>query len=244
MDIESQSKYYDNYWSSHQQVFNLHEYERVAMITRALAERIKISGESKLPIKICDLGCGRGWLSDILSRFGDVTGLDFSPEAINNAKIKYPHVAFIQANALEYTTNARFDIVVSSEVIEHIEDQRRYIQTAAQIINPEGYLILTCPNGGQWDAWQAEKNGRQPIENWPLRKNLKKMLRMDFDIKWQTTFFLYFSHKGHRRILNAPMVIRILRRLRLLNIIESIRSELGEGLYQIVLAQRKTQNKY
>jgi len=239
MNIEAQSKYYDNYWSKHQQVFNLHELERVAMVIRALTERIKLSGESKLPIRICDLGCGRGWLSDILSRFGSVTGVDFSSEAIKIAKVKYPHVEFIQANALEFTTDYSFDIVVSSEVIEHIEDQNRYLQTAAQILKPGGFIIITCPNGGQWDAWQAEINGRQPVEKWPLRQDLNKMLNVDFDVKWRNTFLLYFSYKGHRRILNAPKLLTLLNKARLLGTIELIRAEIGEGLYQIVLAQRR-----
>jgi len=65
------------------------------------------------------------------------------------------------------------------------------------------------------------------------------MLKVNFDIKWRTTFLLYFSYKGHRRILNAPKLITLLKKLRLLSTIELIRTELGEGLYQIVLAQRK-----
>lgn len=240
MDVELQAKYYDDYWVGHQETMNHHELERMAMIFYALSERTALSGETKSRIEICDLGCGRGWLSDILSHVGAVTGVDFSRLAIEKARRKYPEVEFSCANALDYCPEKRYDLVVSSEVIEHIDNQPGYLSTAAQILKPGGFLLLTCPNGRQWDAWQSVNASRQPIEKWLSGNQLQGMLRRNFDVKLHTTFYLYFSYKSYRRLFNAPKLVGFLKKIGLLFIVESIRRRCGEGLYQIVLAQKKS----
>ena len=42
----------------------------------------------------------------------------------------------------------RFDVVILSEVLEHVIDQKRCVQEIYRVLKPNGYLMLTTPNSG------------------------------------------------------------------------------------------------
>ena len=86
-------------------------------------------------------------MSNELSRFGHVVGIDFSDEGLLVARRSYPELTFEQCDVLYYRPEKQFDLVVSSEVIEYIPDKVAYFETIAAIFKPGGYLVLTCPNG-------------------------------------------------------------------------------------------------
>ena len=53
---------------------------------------------SSLPLgrpKLLDLGCGPGWYTEKLTRFGEVTGIDLSDEAISIARSRFPGINFV-----------------------------------------------------------------------------------------------------------------------------------------------------
>src|SRR5439155_22565200 len=95
---------------------------------------------------ILDVGCGPGWYTDTLRRFGPVTGIDLSEEAITIAKSRFPEIHFIAGNFYELALQNQFDLVVSQEVIDHVEDQPKFVQRAAQVLKPGGHLILSATN--------------------------------------------------------------------------------------------------
>src|SRR5688572_8831609 len=74
---------------------------------------------------ICDLGCGNGHMSGRLAALGyEVTGIDASPSGIEIARQTYPTVDFFQAlierNLSKTISRGPFDLVISSDVIEHL----------------------------------------------------------------------------------------------------------------------------
>lgn len=237
MDITLQAGYYDEYWAKHTAHLNHHEIVRLSRVIAGLAE-IWLQTDRETELRICDLGCGRGWLSAYLSNFGQVTAVDFSQEAIERAGCQYPKVAFECANVLAYSTENKFDVVVSSEVIEHIEEQARYLRVISQILRPGGFLLLTCPNECQWKAWASANQTAQLVEKWLSPQRLREMICDDFQVIQQETFYLYFSYAGLRRVANAPKVRRVLKSLGILSTVEALRCQLGAGLYQYVLAKK------
>ncbi|MCP3924058.1 MAG: class I SAM-dependent methyltransferase [Desulfobacterales bacterium] len=73
---------------------------------------------------VLDIGCGNGALSnDIKNKCRSVTGIDINAENIDMAKKKFPGegVKFICANALEYGFKDNFDVIILSNVLEHID---------------------------------------------------------------------------------------------------------------------------
>jgi len=107
---------------------------------------------SDMNLKIADLGCGNGYFAGLLATMGHkVTALDSSEDGIRIAKEAYPGIDFrclsLYENLLPHI-GSDFDVVISSEVIEHLYDPRRFLKNAFEILKPGGELILTTPYHG------------------------------------------------------------------------------------------------
>ena len=140
---------------------------------RAICQALEDFGNPKDNKLILDLGCGRGWMTPYLSKYGKVYGVDFSEVGIQFAQAHFSDLGtFILANSQEPTLglgDLTFDIVVSSEVVEHVPSQEDYIRLILDLLNPQGHCILTTPNGNLWSKYSKEsrfKNHLQPVENW------------------------------------------------------------------------------
>ena len=119
---------------------------------------------------ICDLGCGNGYLAGRLGARGyDVLGIDGSRPYIETARRLYasPSVRFEEAlfgeQLIASLGGERFDLVISSDVIEHLYHPAELIRTAHAIVKPGGRLIVGTPYHGylknvaiallgKWDA--------------------------------------------------------------------------------------------
>jgi 2-polyprenyl-3-methyl-5-hydroxy-6-metoxy-1,4-benzoquinol methylase len=103
---------------------------------------------------ILDLGCGNGSLSRYLAQQGHtVVGVEPSTSGIQFAQAEESNCTFIQAEieTLPYETLAgQFDVVISSEVIEHLLFPRELISASKRCLKPGGRLILTTPYHGYW----------------------------------------------------------------------------------------------
>lgn len=102
---------------------------------------------------ICDLGCGNGYISGRLSTLGyDVTGVDSSKSGLEIARREYPAVKFVEAQVdsqLSSQLNTRdFDLVISSDVIEHLYRPANLLEAAARLMKPGALLIVGTPYHG------------------------------------------------------------------------------------------------
>lgn len=97
-----------------------------------------------------DVGCGAGLLCEPLARLGAaVTGIDAAPENIAAARTH----AGQSGLAIDYRPGelatlgaARFDLVTSLEVVEHVADPAAFIRILAAALAEDGLLILSTPN--------------------------------------------------------------------------------------------------
>ncbi|MDP3719079.1 MAG: class I SAM-dependent methyltransferase [Acidobacteriota bacterium] len=107
---------------------------------------------------ICDLGCGNGYLAGRLGALGHrVVGLDASVPYLEAARQYYAsdNVTFRRAvfgadADLAHEDEAAFDLVISSDVIEHLYRPADLIETAARLLRPGGRLIVGTPYHGYW----------------------------------------------------------------------------------------------
>ncbi len=237
-NIENQVEYYNDFWSTHAFHLNQAEIIRLAEILKAVSKIEDINTNNKFTI--CDLGCGRGWLSNELVKFGEVTGVDLSPEGVQIASENWKSVKSFEAqNILEWRPDTQFDIVVSSEVIEHIVDKQKFMATVNHIVKKDGYLILTTPNGKTKKAWDDGDQGAQIIEEWITPTELKKLIRDNFEIIYLHTFYNDFSYNRIYRILSAPKLLKVLDMLGLMEFYDGLRNYFRLGLYQIVIARKR-----
>jgi 2-polyprenyl-3-methyl-5-hydroxy-6-metoxy-1,4-benzoquinol methylase len=99
---------------------------------------------------ICDLGCGNGHISGRLAAHGyNVTGVDASASGIKIARRTYPGVEFIEAFIdRELKSLGGFDLVISSDVIEHLYRPSDLLEAAAVLLKRRGQLLLGTPYHG------------------------------------------------------------------------------------------------
>lgn len=96
-----------------------------------------------------DVGCGLGWFSARLKERGaNVTACDLGPVMVEETRRRTGCQAVV-ADALDLVSafgSERFDVVVSSECIEHTPDPAAAVRQMAQALKPGGWLSLSTPN--------------------------------------------------------------------------------------------------
>lgn len=128
---------------------NHHHAYLIPPLLELLAER-RLSSQNKL--RVLDLGCGNGSLSNLIAQHGyEVIGVEDSEQGVAIARQSFPDCHFVQASIydLPYTElENSFDIVLSAEVIEHLLYPRELVRAAKKCLKPNGRLILTTPYHG------------------------------------------------------------------------------------------------
>ena len=97
---------------------------------------------------VLDVGCGEGFSLNRLSEEGigkKLEGVDFLKPAVELGKKMHPHLALKQGNIykLEYKSNS-FDLVIATEVLEHLEDPRKVLKELIRV--SKKYVLLSVPN--------------------------------------------------------------------------------------------------
>jgi 2-polyprenyl-3-methyl-5-hydroxy-6-metoxy-1,4-benzoquinol methylase len=103
--------------------------------------------------RICDLGCGNGYLAGRLAWLDyQVTGVDASASGIEVASENYPQVKFVCTQINEQLPSeldgADFDLVLSSDVIEHLYRPADLLEAATGLLRPHGSLVIATPYHG------------------------------------------------------------------------------------------------
>lgn len=96
---------------------------------------------------VLDLGCGAGYGTKTLASLGagQITGIDLS--STNLPEIDRVGKPFINGNILKLPFPDRtFDTIVSFQVIEHIDNELRYLAEVYRVLSPGGIFILSTPN--------------------------------------------------------------------------------------------------
>lgn len=193
--------------------------------------------------QILDLGSGPGWYTVNLSQFGPVTAIDLSEEAIRVARARYPHITFIAGNLYEYPLPAgHFDVVVSQEAFDHVEDQVAFLDRAADFLRARGHLILSCTNKFVMDRLGPGEFSPQPREHIsrPLdARELKQLLRPRFRLLRMRCIIAEVGQRGILRVLNSPRFRRVLGWILPGRGLEPFIERLGLGYQFILLAQKR-----
>jgi SAM-dependent methyltransferase len=112
-------------------------------IVKTLSERVP----DKSKAKICEVGCGQGYLTYALVKSGfDCTGIDISADAVGLATQRFGAHYFCGTVSDFCRLNAKPDIVVATELIEHLENPVLFVLTLLSALEERGIIVLTTPN--------------------------------------------------------------------------------------------------
>ncbi|XP_011641961.1 ubiquinone biosynthesis O-methyltransferase, mitochondrial-like [Pogonomyrmex barbatus] len=149
------------WWNLNGPIHFLHFYNpfRIQFIKNGLINAGFIVQNPDLPlegIKIVDVGCGGGILSESLARIGaQVTGIDVEPKAIDAAKQHakldpdiLKRVNYIQTTVEEFSQEQKetYDAVVTSEVVEHVADPELFLKECVKMVKPGKSIFITTIN--------------------------------------------------------------------------------------------------
>ncbi|MDQ2656064.1 MAG: class I SAM-dependent methyltransferase [Bacteroidota bacterium] len=98
---------------------------------------------------VLEVGCGEGRGIELLMKHaGSFTAVDKIKPVIDRLQQKHPGARLISMNIPPLTGlhDEAFDVVVSFQVIEHIEDDRSFLQEIHRVLKPGGTALLTTPN--------------------------------------------------------------------------------------------------
>jgi len=147
----------ETWWDTRGKMAVLHRFNpvRLAYIRDAACEKFG-RDPKKLDclagLRILDIGCGGGILSEPLARLGAaVVGADAAETNIEVAKLhaaKSGVTVDYRATTAEALADAgeKFDIVLAMEIIEHVTDVGLFIERCAEMVKPEGFMIVATLN--------------------------------------------------------------------------------------------------
>jgi SAM-dependent methyltransferase len=143
---------------------------RLDMIVRAAGERIKGC--------VLENGCGVGMYVEHLSPFGGkVIGLEYDFERASEARTGSHQIINGAGEFLPFPS-AAFDLILSHEVIEHVQDDRLAICEMVRVLKPGGRIVLFAPNRGYpFETHGIFWNGRYHFGNKLFVNYLPRVLR-------------------------------------------------------------------
>jgi 2-polyprenyl-6-hydroxyphenyl methylase/3-demethylubiquinone-9 3-methyltransferase len=105
-------------------------------------------------LKVLDVGCGGGVLSDAMARAGaNVTGIDLSSKALRVAQLhaleaQTPNVTYreVSAEALAEEQPGTFDVVTCMEMLEHVPDPASVVRACSALVKPGGWVFFSTLN--------------------------------------------------------------------------------------------------
>jgi len=132
--------------------------KRLRFVQHVIAE--SFSDRAPNSLRVLDVGCGNGSeLTLPLARLGfDVTGIDIHAPSIAHASKLGVNVGNLRyvCGRVEELTSTPYDVVILSEVLEHVRDPELLLLASIEHLNKEGLIIITVPNGyGEFeiDSW-------------------------------------------------------------------------------------------
>ena len=146
---------------------------RLEMTLKAAGERVKG--------RILENGCGVGmYIKHLAPLAGTVFGLEYDYPRAVEARQHAPHILNAAGEHLPFPENT-FDLILSHEVIEHVQDDRAAIAEIVRTLRPGGRLVLFCPNRGypfetHGIYWKGEYMfGNIPLVNYLPRSQRDKL---------------------------------------------------------------------
>jgi len=105
-----------------------------------------LNTQNKESLRILEVGCGRGYLTYSLRKMGhDAVGIDISQKVIDVARDRFGE--YFYASSLEdFAPEEKFDLVIATELIEHVVDPVGLIQACVPLLDIDGQILVTTPN--------------------------------------------------------------------------------------------------
>jgi len=152
--------------------------------------------------RILDAGCGSGRFMVELAKLGNVTGVELSDTSVSLARGRQlGEVVAGSVLEMPFSENS-FDLAVSLDVIEHLDDDLAALRELRRTVTPGGALLVTVP------AYQWLWSGHDEINHHHRRYTRRSLQRVAEQAGWQQVRTTYFNSL----LLPVAILLRVLDR--------------------------------
>ena len=154
-EIEKFSRMAEEWWNPSGKFKPLHKFNpiRIAYIRDNIIKTLKLKDKNKPleKIKILDIGCGGGLLSEPMCRMGaQMTGIDASEKNINIAKLHAKKddlkIKYYCTSPENFKINNKFDVILNMEIVEHVQDVNFFLQSCSKLLKSHGIMFVATLN--------------------------------------------------------------------------------------------------
>jgi 2-polyprenyl-6-hydroxyphenyl methylase/3-demethylubiquinone-9 3-methyltransferase len=155
-EINKFTKMADEWWDINGKFKPLHMFNpiRIEYILDIASKHFnfKINNPKSLNgLKILDIGCGGGLISEPMTRLGaEVTGIDASAKNIEIAKLHAKKnnlkINYLNTEPEKLNLKNEFDIILNLEVVEHVENLNLYLESCQKLLKPKGLMFTATLN--------------------------------------------------------------------------------------------------
>tara|TARA_B100000780_G_C21116737_1_gene451919 strand:- start:812 stop:1537 length:726 start_codon:yes stop_codon:yes gene_type:complete len=155
-EIQKFSKLADEWWDVNGKFKPLHMFNpiRIDYILTTIASHFKLDLSMKTPLKklkILDIGCGGGLISEPMARLGaNVFGIDASEKNIKvatlHAKENKLNINYINKSPEQINERAIYDIILNLEVVEHVDNLDLYLKSCSKLLKKNGLMFTATIN--------------------------------------------------------------------------------------------------
>ncbi len=174
-----------------------------------------------VPGRLLEIGCAAGWLLHGARSLGwEVEGIEASPKFQRYASSTLGllvHLGTLESVSLE---PGRFDVMVMTDVIEHLTDPVADLKRIHRLLAPGGHLVLATCDLGSWCArfWSLE--WRQIVIShtfyWTRRSMSRALGRAGFVVERFSEPRYWHPQPGEERLLRAREIVKLFARFFLL----------------------------
>ena len=140
----------------------------------------KLLPETLVGLKVLDLGCGNGFITEKFARKGGkFFGLDLNQNQIKQAKAKHPNIQFVCAPANKIPFPAEFfDVVIANSAIEHFDFWSECVTEIGRVLKPNGLFVASTETKS---FCLTKKQVNKKIEVMQIKQFFsRKKIRKDF----------------------------------------------------------------
>ena len=154
-EIEKFSRIAEEWWDPTGKFKPLHKFNpiRISYIKEKIINSFKLENSDKplQKIRLLDIGCGGGLLSEPMSRLGaEVTGIDASEKNIQVAKLHAKKnnlkINYLTASPENLKIDRKFDVILNMEIIEHVEDVDFFLKSCSKLLKKNGIMFVATLN--------------------------------------------------------------------------------------------------
>ena len=154
-EIEKFSKIAAEWWNPEGKFKPLHKFNpiRIKYIKENIIHDLKLKNRAKplAGVKILDIGCGGGLLSEPMSRMGaKVTGIDASNKNIKIAKLHSKKsklkIDYFCSSPEKLKVKEKFDVILNMEIVEHVEDIDFFLKSCSRLLKKNGLMFVATIN--------------------------------------------------------------------------------------------------